>query len=101
LKHSIPDSRSQASLGDDIDFRLERRLQVDQQAAEIEQAAAGFQVHEKINVAVGIALAARHRAKDANVSRPAPGRYAENLVAPCGLEFLHSHGISILPRIRP
>src|ERR1017187_1530255 len=40
-KHSFPDARPQAPLGHDIDFSLQHRLQVDQQAAEIKQAAVG------------------------------------------------------------
>jgi hypothetical protein len=64
---------------------VKHRLQIDQQATEIEQTAVWFQVHEKIDVAVGIAFAACDRTKDADVSRAALGCNAENVVALCGL----------------
>jgi hypothetical protein len=100
-KHPISNARPEAALGYNIDFRLKHRLQIDQQATEIEQTAVRLQIHEKINVALGIAVAACDRSKDADISRSAFGGNAKNLLAPCGPEFLQSHSTSILSRNCP
>ena len=50
-QHSISNAGAETWFGDDVHLRLERSLQIDQQATEIKQAAAGFQVHEKIDIA--------------------------------------------------
>jgi hypothetical protein len=75
---------------------VEHCLQIDQQAAEIEQTAVGLQVHEKINVAKRIVFAACHGAEDTDVSRPSSGRNTKDLVAFGSPEFLQSQGTSIL-----
>src|SRR5208337_3055203 len=60
----LPNPRTQASLGDDIHLGLQHGLKVDQQPAEIKQATVGLQVNQKIDVAMGVALAAGHGTKD-------------------------------------
>jgi len=58
-KNPLADAGAQTPLGDDVHLSLEHCLQVDRQAAEVKQAAVGFHVHQKINVATGIVLGAR------------------------------------------
>jgi hypothetical protein len=80
---------------------VENGLEINQQAAEIKQAAVWFQVHEEINVATGITLASRNRAKNADVSRPTLGRNPKNLVALCRSKVLQCHrNLSLPPLIR-
>jgi len=86
-KDPLPNPSTEASLRDNIHLGLQHRLEVDQQAAEIKQATVGLQVNQKIDVAMGIALAAGHGTKDPNVSRPAspevcPKSYARKWPAP-------------------
>jgi hypothetical protein len=50
-KRPISNAGAETVLGDNVYLSVERRLQFDQQAAEIKQAASGLQVHEKIDIA--------------------------------------------------
>lgn len=87
--------RSRSSpLGHHINRAPEQLLEFHHESAEIEKAAAGLQIDEEVNVAVGASFAAGDRAKDADVPRPVSRRNSQDLL-PLSIYFrrskLHAH----------
>jgi len=99
-KDSIADAVAEAAFGDDVNFSVEDCLQVEQQAAEVEETAAGIEVHEKIDIAPGVAVAPGDGAKDADVSGSAVGGDTKNFIALRCSEDLQGHSDFSLPRNR-
>lgn len=66
---------------DDVDFPAEEVLEVHLKRAEVDQRGGGAELHEEIDVAGRVSLAACEGAKDFQAARPVSGRESEDLLA--------------------
>ena len=62
----------------EVDASAQELLEVNQEATKIEEASAGLEIHQQVNVAVGVGVAACGRTEDADVACPSCGSGAEN-----------------------
>jgi hypothetical protein len=84
VEHALEHAGPQTAGGDDVDRAAEQVRQVHDQAAEVQQAAAGLQVDEEVNVAGGIRLATGHGTEHADVVRTVPLGELQDLLAAAG-----------------
>ena len=68
-QHPLAQRRSQPRLGDHVDPRAQLALEIRQQRPQVDQAAAGLQIDQEVEVAGGVGLAARDRAEHAQIAR--------------------------------
>jgi hypothetical protein len=64
FQSAFPCPWAHALLGDDIDFPAQEKVEIPPQAAQVQQAAAGFQIYQQINIACFVPFSASPRAKD-------------------------------------
>jgi hypothetical protein len=77
LKYSGADAGAQAFLSDNIDRAAQKFLEVHEEPSKVQEAAAGFQVNQNIDIAQSIGIAPGSRAEEADVKGTVPGREAE------------------------
>jgi hypothetical protein len=81
-KNTFPHAVAQAAGRDHIHAGAEQPLQVEIQAAEIEEAAAGLKVYKKVDVAPLVGIPTRDRTEHADIAGAAGGGQAQDFFAP-------------------
>jgi hypothetical protein len=93
LKYSGADTWAQAFLSDNIDRAAQKFLEVHEEPPKVQEAAAGFQVNQNIDIAQSIGIAPGGRAEEADVMGAVPGREAEDVGAflVYQIRFIHAN----------
>lgn len=81
-KNAFPHAVAEAAGRDHIHSGAEQPLQVEIQAAQIKEAAAGLQVYKKVDVAPLVGIPTREGTEHTNIARAAEGGQAQDLFAP-------------------